>query len=82
MPVLKYKNNYLKGCGLTKFDVILCENCGAVAVDIHHIIHKSQGGLDDYGNLIALCRDCHDKAHNKSGCKEFQQKLLMIANER
>ncbi len=78
----KYKQNYLEATGLSKYDRFNCEVCGANAVDIHHIIHKSQGGTDEYNNLIALCRKCHDKAHNRSGCKEFQQKLIQIANDR
>ena len=44
-------------------DIILCEKCGGVAVDIHHIKLKSQGGTDDVENLIALCRPCHNIEH-------------------
>ena len=44
-------------------DVVLCEECGAVAVDIHHKVKKSQGGTDDVSNLKALCRVCHEKYH-------------------
>ncbi len=48
-------------------DVILCEHCGNRAVDIHHITPKGMGGskTKDYiENLIALCRKCHEMAHN------------------
>ena len=45
-------------------DYINCEICPKMAVDIHHIIFKSQGGKDEINNLIALCRDCHIKAHS------------------
>jgi len=45
-------------------DIILCEICGRKAVDIHHIIFRSQGGTDEIGNLIGLCRDHHEKAHS------------------
>ncbi len=44
-------------------DVILCENCGKVAVDIHHLIFRSQGGKNNIENLMALCRKCHQMAH-------------------
>lgn len=46
-----------------KQDVILCENCGNPAVDIHHIKFKSRGGKDEIANLMAICRKCHNKAH-------------------
>jgi len=44
-------------------DYIDCEVCKSQAVDVHHIIFKSQGGKDEISNLIALCRHCHDLAH-------------------
>ena len=40
---------------------IICEACGSVAVDIHHI-HGRGPGMDVIGNLMALCRKCHDRA--------------------
>ena len=59
----KHIRNYLKHYGYGEQDVILCEQCKAVAVDIHHIKEKSLGGTDDIDNLIALCRDCHSEYH-------------------
>ena len=51
--------------GYGEQDVILCEACNRKAQDIHHIKYKSRGGKDEIGNLIALCRKCHDLAHNE-----------------
>ena len=65
-----HTKNYFAKFGLTTADVILCEVCGSVACDIHHIVPRSRFGKkrkdeqDDVSNLIALCRECHDKAHN------------------
>ena len=56
---------YLKHFEYGEQDFIPCEHCGAKAVDIHHIKYRSQGGRDEISNLIALCRKCHDMAHNK-----------------
>jgi 5-methylcytosine-specific restriction endonuclease McrA len=61
----RHVKNYLKAHGYGEQDIIPCEKCGAVAVDIHHKKFKSQGGTDDVENLIALCRKCHDRAHGK-----------------
>ena len=47
-------------------DYIDCEVCKSQAVEIHHIIKKSQGGKDNVENLIAVCRSCHNKAHDET----------------
>ena len=46
-------------------DYYPCEVCGLKATDIHHIKYKSRGGKDEIENLMALCRSCHDKAHQE-----------------
>ena len=58
-------------------DVILCEHCSRVAVDIHHIDARGLGGdprghRNQIENLIALCRSCHIKAETN---KEFNNQL-------
>ncbi len=68
----QHTKNYFEHFDLAGADTIICEipDCGKVAVDIHHIIPRSRFGKkrkdeqDHVSNLIALCRDCHDKAHN------------------
>ena len=67
----KYIKNYFDYHGYDYNDVILCEICSRLATDIHHIIYKSQGGSDNPDNLIALCRDCHNKAHDNIFTKKF-----------
>ena len=54
---------------------IPCELCGATATDVHHIKYKSRGGKDELSNLMGLCRNCHNKAHNEI-IKEYE--LLRI----
>jgi len=46
-------------------DTYTCQNCGAQGVElhIHHIIPLSKGGSNDPGNLITLCRECHEAVH-------------------
>ena len=55
---------YLKHFKYGEQDFIRCEHCGKKAVDIHHIVYRSHGGKDEIDNLIALCRGCHEMAHN------------------
>ncbi|MDD4515663.1 HNH endonuclease [Massilibacteroides sp.] len=71
----KHISNYLKHFNYCIQDKILCEYCGAVGIDIHHIIFKSHGGKDNIENLICLCRDCHNKAHDS---REFNEGLKKI----
>ena len=52
-------------------DWIPCENCLNRAVDIHHLTFRPQGGTNDINNLVAVCRECYNKAHNDAGFNEY-----------
>ena len=41
---------------------VMCEACTRPAVDIHHINGRGPG-KNVISNLMALCRKCHDIAH-------------------
>lgn len=41
----------------------LCQVCGSMASDVHHIVYRSHGGADIPENLICLCRVHHEAAH-------------------
>lgn len=40
-----------------------CQKCGAsgVPLEANHVIPVARGGVTAFFNLIALCRNCHDK---------------------
>ena len=76
----KHTRIYLDYFGYGEEDIIPCEACGKKAVDIHHIECRGMGGsiTKDYiGNLMALCRDCHDKYGDK---KQYIEILQAIHN--
>ena len=73
--MIAYKKVYLDYYGLTVADWLPCESCGTTAVDIHHILFKSQGGKDVIENLVSLCRDCHNKCHNSPDFNDYVQDL-------
>ena len=63
----KHTKIYLDYFGYGEQDFIPCERCGVKSVDIHHIKSRGMGGskeCDYIENLQALCRNCHDCAHN------------------
>ena len=51
----------------------LCERCGSPAKIVHHKDYISPENIHDcsitldWGNLEALCQDCHNKEHFESG---------------
>jgi len=75
----KHVKIYLDHHGYTTADIIPCEVCPSVAVDIHHIEPRGMGGNPDKDvieNLIALCRDCHSKAEAGAITKEELKALI------
>lgn len=45
-------------------DNYACALCDSTKyLQIHHYVHRSQGGDDTPHNLITLCADCHALAH-------------------
>lgn len=57
---------------------ILCEVCGALASDIHHIEARGMGGrssADEIQNLMALCRKCHEDYGDRKQFKEYLKKI-------
>ena len=70
----KHTQIYFKHFGYDKSDTIMCEVCGAVAKDLHHIEARGMGGskyADNIGNIMALCRPCHDEYGDKKQHKEM-----------
>lgn len=59
-----HTSNYMKHFGYGIDDVILCEHCHKKACDLHHIVYRSHGGSDEVDNVVALCRKCHQMAHD------------------
>lgn len=59
-------------------DVIFCEVCLNVAVDMHHLKARGMGGRnrkDNIKDVMALCRDCHEKYGDK---KKYMKSLKKI----
>ena len=49
-------------------DFYKCRHCGfRGSLHVHHIIFRSQGGLDEAQNLISLCNSGHRGIHEELG---------------
>lgn len=44
-----------------------CQRCGSEAVKVRHLIPRAAGGPNHMKNLVALCDECHKKAHTRIG---------------
>jgi|UniRef100_A0A7V3KNX3 5-methylcytosine-specific restriction protein A len=69
-----------------------CEGCGAMApfttengdpyLEVHHITWLSDNGPDDPSNVVALCPNCHRRAHFAVDREKFNRRLKEIADLR
>lgn len=76
--MLKHIKIYTDYFEIGQDDKPICEipNCNQVAVDCHHILGRGKG-KDEIWNLIGLCREHHNDAHNNIISKE---ELINIHN--
>jgi 5-methylcytosine-specific restriction endonuclease McrA len=81
-----YTEKYLKAFGFTKDDFVPCEICKNRSTEIHHIERQGSFGskkkdkCNDLSNLIALCRECHNKAHSNEYTKDYLKHLILNRN--
>ena len=79
-PMKRHTNVYFSFFGYDKTSYIECEVCHAQAQDIHHIEPRGMGGnpkgdKDRIENLMAVCRQCHDKYGDKKQYKDFLKQI-------
>jgi len=64
----------------------LCEGCRQPApfntrkgpfLEVHHVYHLSDGGPDHPANVIALCPNCHRRAHYSADSEQFNNELSL-----
>jgi 5-methylcytosine-specific restriction protein A len=69
----------------------VCEGCGEKApfntksgpyLECHHVHRLADGGPDHPENVVALCPNCHRRAHYATDARIFNQTLQQIALEK
>lgn len=58
------KSHYIQIKGFRRDAVVsgkVCQRCGtsSTTLEVHHVIPRRIGGMDDPSNLVPLCRHCH-----------------------
>lgn len=64
----------------------VCQGCGEPApfrdendepfLEVHHLRRRTDGGADHPDNVVALCPNCHRRAHNAADADEFNERLI------
>jgi hypothetical protein len=70
-----YKQTYLKYFRYGEQDIVPCEICQSPAVDIHHIWGRGKD-KDVIENLMAVCRKCHVRIHDKEMFRKEELQLI------
>ena len=69
----------------------VCEKCGAIGTEVHHIIHLTPENVSDPSistnqeNLMLLCNECHNKEHGRFEGKRdysFDEEGNLIPNRK
>lgn len=65
-------------------DSDLCQNCGKVGQEAHHIVYRSLGGKNCANNLVLLCTKCHGCEHSfgRTRTVEYYQKRVKQNEEK
>lgn len=56
-----------------------CEECGAPATEVDHIVPKAQGGSDHPTNLQSLCAECHDRKTAREALASRRSAVMVVA---
>ena len=75
----KYVKIYLDYFDFKTESEVICEACGSLAVDIHHIYGRGKNA-DVITNLMALCRIHHSQAHGIGPFTVSKSEMQLIHN--
>jgi len=69
---LKRANGICEGCGQP---APFLNKAGEPYLEVHNVRRLSDGGPDDPAWVVALCPNCHSRAHHGQDGKEFNERL-------
>lgn len=93
-PKEKQETAYYRSQALKLYVIVrsqgICEGCGECApfntksgpyLECHHVHRLADGGPDHPENVVALCPNCHRRAHFANDAKTYNEKLKKVACE-
>lgn len=65
VPTRSRRNNFSKKVRdeISERDEGICQQCGSIGTQIHHVKYRSQGGRGVFTNGLTVCNSCHSKIH-------------------
>lgn len=75
---LKRSNGHCEGC---KEPAPFKGTNNEAFLEVHHVLRLSDGGPDAHDAVIAICPNCHRRAHYSRDAKEFNDKLIQIVRK-
>lgn len=67
-------------CQVTGFDSPLVY--GVPTAEVHHIVYRSRGGLDELDNLVLLCPNLHTVIHKTDATFDYRKLAFQFPNGR
>ncbi|TMP20422.1 HNH endonuclease [Pseudoalteromonas sp. S2721] len=93
-PKVKQEIAYYRSLALKLYVIArskgICEGCGASApfqtksgpyLECHHVHRLADGGPDHPENVVALCPNCHRRAHFSNDAQAYNETLKKVAHE-
>jgi hypothetical protein len=94
LPVKRYsfyRDPYVAACVLayarSRCEACLCKAMfnrpnGTPYLEVHHVTPLAKGGPDTVENTVALCPNCHRRAHHSIDAEQFSQQLATVVSTR
>ena len=75
---LRIADGVCQGC---RDDAPFTDKSGEPYLEVHHIEPRSSGGADEPKNVIAICANCHRRAHSGQNSSQFNEQLKERADQ-
>jgi 5-methylcytosine-specific restriction protein A len=75
----KLADGVCQGCN---YPAPLIDKNGEPVLEVHHVYRRSDSGIDHPDNVIAICPNCHRRAHLSEDSQDFNGRLIDKVEQR